>query len=148
MNKIFGILIVSIFIVGCKGLPQEKAFHSSKCNKGVDGYTVTAVHYGDGRIIVIPITIVRANYELQFLLVPKIRDKTDPPNGYKTFDVEITGTGAAASWLGSTKSFNSSNRGLMSGGCVPDNAIVGTMYKYNIVVPGIGRLDPRAEVVN
>jgi len=148
MQRIVLILLAAVLFTACSnGRPKKASFQSTVCNRPVLGFTMTAIHYGDSRVIVLPVSKVRANTEFRVRLVPKHRSKTDQID-YNTIDVAVTGKSAQSSWINGSGDFNSSSHGMIVVGCVPQAATVGTSYEYKVEVPGVGIIDPRAGVVN
>ncbi len=148
MKRIFLLVITGSFLMACSfdGKPRRSSFMSQACNRQVDGFTMTAIHYGDARIFALPLSKVRPNTEFRFLLIPKHRAKTDTRD-FATVDVTVNGKNGTEPWLGATKSFNAASKGMLVGGCVPDNAAVGSTIHYEIHITDVGYLDPRADVV-
>jgi len=147
MTRIFSIITILALLSACStdGLPRKITFDSTVCGGEVDGLTLTAVHYADSRMVVLPISKVRRNTEFQFLLVPKLlaSDRAD----FNAVNVEIIGSNADSNWINVNKSFGDSDKGIVVAGCVPMDP-TGTQYEFDITIPGIGFLDPRADVVD
>lgn len=128
------------------GDPQDLAFNSPKCGD-VSGFTVSYFAYGEGTMVILPISKVRK--ETVFVIA------LDPMSGFRNANVTVTGTGAS-SWINNSGTYNGlpsgayPKKGLLEIGCVPD-APIDTEYKFKIeVVEGTvtNILDPRAKVVN
>jgi hypothetical protein len=146
MIRIFLLLVIIAVLGACtNGRPRNVTFDSTVCGGEVKGLTLTAVHYGDSRMIVLPISKVRRNTELQFMLIPK-RQSSDN-KAFDSIKVEIKGSNADSAWIGVNKSFGEAAKGMVVAGCVPNDPI-DTEYEFDITVPGVGFLDPRAKVVN
>lgn len=151
MLRIGLLVALALSLSACDGTFRTKDFSSSTCaDKGlpfnVGGYTLTAVHYGDSRMIVIPISEIDENAEFRLKLLPKRRQDSDvhdftqvlvtisspdddgdtPPNW-----LEASGTAAADGTL------------II---CVPPT-LTKDSYKYDVVVENVGQLDPRADVL-
>lgn len=129
------------------GEPQDLTFDSPTCGE-VEGFTVSYFAYGDGTMVILPISKVRENFVFVIGL--------DPMSDFRNASVTVTGTGAAASWINGSGTYNGlpsgayPKKGLLEVGCVPNDPI-GTEYKFKIeVVEGAvtNILDPRARVVN
>jgi hypothetical protein len=110
---------------------------ANKCDN--NGYTFTAIHYGDSRIVVLPLSNIGAGYEWRFHLLPQ-------PGGmgadaYKDSLVTVTG-GAGGEWLNTSGKYN---LGSVITICVPLSA-AGSEFKYDVTVVDVGMLDPRAKV--
>jgi len=128
------------------GEPQDLTFDSPMCGE-VTGFTVSYFAYGEGMMVILPISKVRK--ETVFVIA------LDPMSGFRNANVEVTGTGAS-NWIGNSGTYNGLPRGVypkegfLEVGCVPD-APEDTEYKFKIeVVEGAvtNVLDPRAKVVN
>lgn len=153
MRRTIIILGAILLLVGCAdGRFHQKIFESSSCGTAllpvsVSGYTLTAIHYGDSRLIVVPISKIRPKSEFQFRLIPKRRDKTDPLN-YANVVVTITSPDddgdTPPNWLDVSGSFSGSSGKLTV--CVP-NSPTRVQYKYDISIANVGDLDPRADVI-
>jgi hypothetical protein len=115
------------------------------------------VHYGDSRLIVLPISKIRPESEFRFALLPKIR-KTDPPVNYEDAFVSISSddddTDTPPDWLDVSGTLSGDGKFLVT--CVPpESGLTKTQYKYKVTVswPGVapadtlGYLDPRADVI-
>jgi hypothetical protein len=132
----------------CKdGDPQNLVFDSPMCGD-VKGFTVSYFAYGEGAMVILPLSQVRK--ETVFVI------GLDPMSGFRNASVTVTGTGAGAVWINGSGTYNGlpsgayPKKGLLEVGCVPDDP-VGTDYKFKIeVVEGdvTNTLDPRARVVN
>jgi hypothetical protein len=131
----------------CKdGVSQDLAFDSPKCG-AVTRFTVSYFKYGDGTMVILPISEVKRGAVFVIGL--------DPISGFRNANVTVTGTSDGAGWINGTGSYSGLPKGaypkdgLLEVGCVPNDPI-GTDYKYKIeVVEGsvTNILDPRARVV-
>ena len=64
----FAILLVPV-ITGCSN--NGKFVSKSSTNQcGGHGWTHAIVHYGDSRVVVVPLSDVRAGQEMRFFLIP------------------------------------------------------------------------------
>lgn len=149
MRKILITLVMSMLAVGCSsdGKFRKGTFASSVCGEQLNGFTMTAIHYGDSRLIVIPISKIEPSTEFRFLLVPKKRSATDI-HDYDKVNVAISSADddadASPDWLEVDGNLTDDGRILTL--CVP--ATLGqSQYKYDVVVENVGRLDPRADVI-
>jgi len=138
--------MIATMLAACPGgKPTIKPIASPLCGD-VSGFTISYFAYGEGKMVVIPLSKVRP--ETVFIVGLK------PLDGFGDADVTITGTSGNAGWIGATGQHDSLPRGIypegaLEVGCVPDDP-EGTSYKFKIeVVKGIvtNTLDPRAEVV-
>ena len=147
MTRTTLLLLSIILCAGCA--PEGKFINSSLPNScSSTGYTFVVIHYGDGRIITLPIIEVLAGAELQYHLMP------GPDSALVDFSAQTVTispkTGplfptppADAAWLGATGSVDVD--GNVWRVCVPDNPI-GTEYYYTIDIDNVGSIDPRADV--
>ena len=147
MRTIIPIVICLALLAACEG----KFIRKNKPNScGSTGYTFVVIHYGDGRLITLPIIQVAAGAELQYRLLP------GPDSAlvdYSAADVSITpktapsppfpAPPADAAWLEADG--NVDDDGDVWRVCVPQNP-VGGQYYYTITVDGVGTLDPRADI--
>lgn len=149
MQRIILILLALTALAACSsnGKPQKLSVHSVACNGPIHGFTMTSIHYGDSRVIVLPVSKVRAGTEFRILLVPKHRSKTDLID-FKTVDVAVSGKPGPSAWISGNGTFNTSNHGMIVVGCVPPGAVPPTTYEYMVKIAGVGQLDPRANVVH
>ena len=147
MKKTIVILTSLLLISACAvdGRHSKSAKPTATCPGSV-GATTTNVFYGDGELRVTPISKIKANSEFRFKLKPQTK-RTDPTN-YDNVDVEIKfKPGDPATWIDVKDSAaNATNDTLIV--CVPDTAHVGDIYEFFITADKVGKLDPRAEVVN
>ncbi len=150
MKKLFLLISIAVVLSACvNGKPQRKVFASTLCGN-VAGYTISYVAYGEGKMLMIPLSKVRA----ENVFVVKLR----PLDGFEDADVTITGTSAnAVTWMtGETGSYDSLPaarfypRGALEVGCVPADP-ENTNYKFEVKVEKgdvKNILDPRATVVH
>lgn len=132
----------------CKdGEPQDEVFTSPLCGP-VSGFTLSAFVYGEGSMVIVPVSEVRQGTVFVVAL--------EPLSGFRNADVTVTGMGVGAGWINGSGQYNGlpsgtyPKEGLLEVGCVPNDPI-DTSYKYKIeVVEGTvtNTLDPRAKVVN
>ncbi len=114
---------------------------------GTSGIPATKITYGDSQIVVKPKSNVRVDREFQFKLDPK-RNSGDPVD-YRDVLVTVTGKDAASSWISGSATYNTApgSGNTFFGGCVPNTAMEGDVFSYDVKVREVGALDPRAEVV-
>ena len=147
MKNTIVILTSLLLISACalNGRPSNSAKATGKCPDSV-GATTTNVFYGDGQLRVTPISKIRANSEFRFKLKPDNK-KTDLIS-YSDVDVEIKfKPGDPATWIDVKDSAaNARNATLIV--CVPDTAQVDDVYEFFITADKVGKLDPRAVVVD
>ncbi len=149
MTRTTLLLLGITFFAGCA---TEGEFINENTPNACDstGYTFVLIHYGDGRIITLPIIEVAAGAELQYHLMPgpdsalidysaatvTIEPKTTPVPPFPAPPGD-------AAWLFATG--NVDDDGNVWSVCVPENP-AGTQYYYTITIDGVGSLDPRADV--
>lgn len=149
MKKLFLLISVATALSACvNGLPKRNDYSSDLCGN-VAGYTISYIAYGEGKMVMIPLSKVRA--ESVFVV------KLQPLDGFEDADVTVTGTSAKAQpWLtGVTGRYEDLPRtiypkGSLEVGCVPADP-VDTEYKFEVKVKKddvTNILDPRARVVN
>ncbi|HNP37605.1 MAG TPA: hypothetical protein PKK10_17290 [Woeseiaceae bacterium] len=110
---------------------------------GNKGYTWTGIHYGDSRLIVLPLSEIGAGYEWRFKLMPQ--SGSSGPVAFSDATVTVDADDADLDWLEVDGTFK--NEGGQLEVCVPGDLEVGTPIKFNVTVTGVGMLDPRARVV-
>jgi len=147
IKKILLFVATATMLAACPGgKPTIKPITSPLCG-AVSGFTVSYFAYGEGEMVIIPLSKVRA--ETVFVV------GLDPLDGFGDADVTVSGTSGNAGWISATGQYDSLPRGLypkkgaLEVGCVPADP-VGTSYKFKIeVVKGAvtNTLDPRADVV-
>lgn len=148
IGRIILVLATASLLAACPvgGKPKDKVFNSPLCG-AVSGYTISYFAYGEGKMVIIPLSKVRA--ETVFVIGLK------PLDGFGPADVTVKGTGANAAWINNTGQHDSLPpagiypEGALEVGCVPNDPL-GTSYKYMIEVTHgsiKNTLDPRADVV-
>lgn len=159
-NKLLTLLVIFLSIAGCRDGQFVRSSFVSACGGGgisLTGYTVTGIHYGDSRLIVLPVSKIKPESEFRFTLIPKAK-KSDPPVDYKDAFVTITSSDddldTPPNWLDVSGSLTVDGRTLVT--CVPKEAgLKNTEYKFDVTVswpgtdPGdtLGFLDPRVRVI-
>ena len=150
MKRRILLLLVSATMTACAfdGQPRNKMFNSPLCGN-VSGFTIGYLAYGEGKMVMIPLSKVRP--ETVFLVGLK------PLDGFGDAEVTVTGTSPnAIPWLpGVTEKHENLPKGLyprgaFEVGCVPNDP-VGTKYKFEVKVKKddvMNLLDPRARVVD
>lgn len=141
MKKLTLLLLVLFTIAGCarygKLIPDKDA--NTCTNKGFS--TTTLVRYGDSRMFVTHWSEIGRGYEWRFKLVPQ--ESEDDPANYRVSEVIIDG-GDSAPWL----TLNDKNKeGDTLTVCVPTRLDSELVFKFDVKVPDIGYLDPRAKVM-
>ena len=150
MKNIFFLIAIAVILSACaNGKPRKKAFNSTLCGE-VAGYTISYIAYGEGKMVMIPLSKVRAGN----VFIVKLR----PMDEFEDADVTVTGTSAnATTWMpGKTDRYDNLPRkdfypsGAFEVGCVPADPL-GTIYKFAVKVEKgdvTNILDPRATIVN
>ena len=147
MQRVIPIILTLTLLAACEG---KFILRNTPNSCGSEGYTFVVIHYGDGRLITLPIIEVAAGAELQYRLLPgndsalidysaanvAITPKTAPSPPYPTPPADAT-------WLNASGSVDLN--GDVWKVCVPQNP-TGSTYYYTITVDGVGQLDPRADV--
>ena len=157
MRNILAITTVSVFLSGCctTGEFCEGTIASAACGGEVDGYTHTAIVYGEGNLVVVPISEIRANTEWRFYLVPTKLGGAMPPDstsitieGQDPADPPVA-SGGDNLWISTTGDFGTADKvGKLRyvAQCTPDTLVRDDYHKFEITVDGIGTLDPRGRV--
>lgn len=146
MKKIAAILVIAALVAGCVDGKFVKRSTANKC--GGTGWTHTAIHYGDSRVIVIPLSDVVAGEEMRFFLIPEIRGRA--ALDYSDAQIKVTSKPADA-WF-DTKAGKFTDAPIIST-CVKDGLATGTGFEYKVEVEfpaGTQKalLDPRAIVID
>ena len=148
IKKLLLFIATATMLAACPGgKPTLKHFTSPLCGE-VSGFTVSYFVYGEGKMVIVPVSEVRAGNVFVVGL--------DPLDGFDDAVVTVSsGTIDEPGWIGATGHYDGLPRdkypkkGALEVGCVPD-VPVGTSYKFKIeVVKGevTNTLDPRADVV-
>jgi len=155
MKKIFLLLAIAVTLAACasNGNPvrQVIAEADTTCTGKLTGKTTTELKYGKDDITIKWKSFVLSNSEFRIKLKPK--------KGYEANQVQIIGkwgrkpdgTSTSFAWLdvtGSAKELKDAGKKSIFVLCVPDDISEKTVYKFDVVIAGIGDHDPRAEVVN
>lgn len=154
MKKMFLLLLAMTVLSACTlgGKPRIKDFNSPLCG-AVNGFTLSYFIYGEGKMLMIPISRVRENT----VFVVGLR----PLDGFEDSDVTVEQTdGNLPKWIPeTTKKYSELPKGLypqgaFEVGCAPDKTEVPnpTKFKVDVVKETVdytikNTLDPRAEVV-
>lgn len=141
-TQLLAVAAVTLLAACADGVPRKEAFYSEACGAEVIGYTRTALRYGDSYLETRAVSTVIPGTEFQIALRPR--------DGMRSDTVRVQGDrdDTGARWIsGSTEDQKSDGRTIfIPVGCVPE-APVGTEFKFEIHVDGIGFLDPRARIV-
>jgi hypothetical protein len=155
MRKIMAVLVTATLFAGCVG---DGDFHKRKITGGpcgdVSGYTYTGIAYGDSTIAIIPISNIRADTEWRFFLIP-IKKQSDLKD-WDGVDVKVKGKAVSGpqpadynDWINVSGSFNSGKslgRKYYIVNCVPETVSKDDVYTYEVIIDGIGKIDPRGRV--
>ena len=150
MLRIGLLIALALSLSACDGTFRTKKFSSSKCDElglpvNVGGYTLTLVHYGDSRLMVIPISEIDEQSEFRLKLFPKKRRNTDQYD-YTQMMVKISSPDddgdSPPNWLEASGTAAADGTLVI---CVPPT-LTKHSYKYDVVVEQVGQLDPRADV--
>lgn len=158
MRKILTIISVSVLFSGCctNGSFCNGKFAGGACGDNVvDGYTRTAIVYGEGTLVVVPISTIKPNTEWRFYLAPANLGGAMPPEdtiitikGQDPADPPLTSLGDNT-WINVSGKYGSANkdgRVRYLAQCTPETLVQGDYHKFEITVEGIGNLDPRGHV--
>ena len=147
-KKLLLFIAIATMLAACPGgKPKLKHFTSPLCGE-VRGFTVSYFAYGEGKMVIVPVSEVRAGYVFVIGLKPL--------DGFDDAVVTVSGTSGNAGWIDATGYYDGLPRdkypkkGALEVGCVPADAPLKTSYKFKIeVVKGevTNTLDPRADVV-
>jgi len=158
MRKTATVLVFLALSTGC----VDGKFHKSDITGGPcapaipTGYTYTGIAYGDSKMVVIPISRIRAGTEWRFYLLP-----IDSLGGATQFgDALVTIDGKPApytpptppandDWIDVSKSYNNATvagRSRYIALCVPTDVEEHQVWQYLVKIETIGTLDPRAHV--
>jgi len=148
MKKTIVILLSTIFVAGC---PDGKFIKRSIANScGGTGWTLTAIHYGDSRIVVIPLSEVVAGSEFRFVLLPQLKGRG--ASDFSNAVVKVRGKRDPEDLWFTEKSGTASNVTLFT--CVDSSLQPGDTVEYDVEVSFAGEprpratLDPRAIVID
>ena len=157
MRNTLAIISVSVFLSACctTGNFCKGSFASDVCGGEVDGYTHTAIAYGDGMLAVVPISKIRPNTEWRFYLKP-----ADLGGGMPRADASISidgqdpadppvASGGNNLWIDTDGDYDTAERvGKLRyiAQCTPEDLVRGDYHKFEVKIDGIGMLDPRGHV--
>jgi len=148
MKKTVAVLLSAIFMAGCADGRFIKPGVKNSC--GGTGWTLTAIHYGDSRIVVIPLSEVKAGAEFRFVLLPqrKGRGASDFSNAV----VKVRGKRDPQDLWFKEASGKASDVTIFT--CVDKSLMPGDTVEYDVEVMFDGEprpratLDPRAIVID
>ena len=155
MTKKLFILCALPLLGACDGKFIRKEFLSSECLDGgtrltLEGYTATAIAYGDSHMVVIPLSKVHSNSEFRFRLRPQKQDNDQ--FDWKDATIVVTSEDddgdVPANWLDVSGTYRDNDGWLVA--CVPDIETMRQIkYKVSVTKDGneLGMLDPRADII-
>jgi len=143
MPRLIAMLFVAGLLAGC---PDGKFIkHNVPNTCSTTGWTLTAIHYGDSRIVVIPVSEVVKDAEFRFVLVPA-SERTDSKD-YSDVAVKVRGKPPHDVWFEQEEGKANLGDGTIRV-CIDGTTLVeGDEISYVVEVEGVGVLDPRAEVI-
>lgn len=146
MKKLVVVLLAAVLVAGCVDGKFVKRSTANNCSG--TGWTHTAIHYGDSRVIVIPLSDVVAGEELRFFLLPQLKGRAAVD--YTGARITVTSKPENA-WF-DTESGTFTTSPIIST-CVKDGLARGTEFEYKVEVEiPVGTqkalLDPRAIVID
>ncbi|NIL94102.1 MAG: hypothetical protein GTO71_06590 [Woeseiaceae bacterium] len=147
MKKLGAILFMAVITAGCVDGKFIKRTTENKCEG--TGWTHTFIHYGDSRVIVIPLSDAVSGEEMRFYLVPQIKGRA--AKDYQNATIKISAKPAADPWFADVQGQASQ---VFLSTCVKDGLAVGSEheYKVEVIMPGEtpplkALLDPRAIII-
>ena len=143
MLKIIWILLATMLLAACDGKFIKRSV-TNRCD--TTGWTLTAVHYGDSRIVVIPISEIVKDAEFRFELLPA--SKTTDSKDYKDVEVKIRGKRSPDDdWFEEISAKATDGVGALWT-CIDGASLnTGDDAYYEVEVVGVGTLDPRAKII-
>lgn len=143
MLRPIAMLFIAGLLAGCFDGKFTKDDVPNTC--GTTGWTVTAIHYGDSRIVVIPVSEVVKDAELRFVLWPA-SEKTDSKD-YADVEVKVRGKPPHDVWFEEEDGKANVGDGTIRV-CIDGTTLVeGDEIFYVVEVEDVGVLDPRAKVI-
>lgn len=153
MSKRITVLVITILLAGCvDGKFHKRSITGGPCGT-VSGYTYTGIAYGDSKMVVIPVSKIRADTEWRFYLLPI--DSLGGTTAYGDKTVKIDGKPppytppANDDWIDGEKSYDTatvSGKSRYITVCVPSTVVKGQTWEYLVHVDTVGTLDPRGHV--
>lgn len=146
MKKAIAILLTAAATTGCVNGKFLSPSTPNQC--GGSGWTHTIVHYGDSRVVVIPLSEVAAGQEFRFYLTPQVKGRGAVD--YSNATVKIVGKPPADAWF---TQIEGDAGDIFIHTCVDAGLAVGETFEYKVEVfwPDIttrkALLDPRGIVI-
>jgi hypothetical protein len=170
MRRIISAFVLAVLFAGCA---SDGKFHKSDITTGpcapAVGYTYTGIAYGDSKLVVIPLSTIKANTEWRFYLLPidSLGGKTVYGDSTVTIDGKLVGlesldnSGALTpyvlptppplndDWLAASGTYNTAfvdrnKRYLVA--CVPADVQIDQEWRYLVEIDNVGEVDPRGHV--
>ena len=146
MKKMMTVLAMAALMAGCADGRFVRESTDNNC--GGTGWTHTAIHYGDSRVIVIPLSDVVAGEEMRFFLLPQMKGRD--ADDYT--DATITVTSKPENAFFTTESGRFTDAPIIST-CIKEGLALDSTFEYKVEVelpPGTTKamLDPRAVVID
>ena len=150
MIRTIAVLAACVMVSGCEATPIDTGVNPGtgpdlvvpppNCTQGP--VSQITIKYGDSKIEVTHKVKVKKSNFLKLTLNPD--NSSQEPMDYKTLNVYLFGTTPDAQWLDDV--YNAGGQNQKSFDICAD-APVGK-YKYMVVIPGVGTIDPRVEIEN
>jgi hypothetical protein len=146
MKSVAVILITAALMSGCINGKFIKKSVANQCDG--TGWTHTIVHYGDSRVVVIPLSEVVAGQEFRFYLVPQLKGRGAVD--YSGAKIKIAGKPPADSWF---SQIEGDAGDVFIHTCVDDSLEKGDTFEYKVEVfwpddaTRKALLDPRGVVI-
>ena len=159
------VLLATVLTLG--GCATDGAFKttniagSTSCADS-SGYTFTGLYFGEGKLVVIPISKIRRNTEWRFYLLPEdLSGGSSPAYGTKDIKIDVKTpppvSATPNAWLEINDEFDNGKQGKTGWWvfgrktryfalCVPDNLSVGDRFHFFVDIEDVGHIDPRAHV--
>jgi len=127
MKSVAVILITAALMSGCINGKFIKKSVANQCEG--TGWTHTIVHYGDSRVVVIPLSEVVAGREFRFYLVPQLKGRAAVD--YSGAKIKIEGKPPADLWFSQIEGDASD---VFIHTCVDDSLGEGDTFEYKVEV--------------
>jgi len=138
MKRVIAILLGAVLMAGCINGKFIKKNVPNSCD-GL-GWTHTIVHYGDSRVVVIPLSEVTRGQEFRFYLIPQLKGRG--AKSYQDAIIKIKGKRDPEDIWFTEISGKASDKFIKT--CVKDTLAVGDMVEYTVEVYLPAEVDPRA----
>lgn len=140
MKKIPMIIAITVLLGGCS-TPGKFVSQGEDNNCGGKGHVTIDIGYGDSYIYVTP----KAKTKRRGEIIYKLKPDRNALSGvdYKEVMVEIDGKTNSDDWLNKSGKYGDGKKKTFV--CVPENQPAGP-YNFAVIVPGVGKIDPRVDV--